>query len=311
MVIIFPAVLVCGSPENSVLAGRLSRGLEARGIEHLLLDLGPQSVDTDPLVLEAARGQHWSVERAAETAAFVAQRHLPLLIAADGRTLLETAPVAARCNWMLLDAQSAARDYAAWRALAMACGLQLLADIHGDQELPDPIIDASSTWVIDRVAAVCTVDPEARYRAHLAMVDTELTLDLERPIFPLPAHPGGAWQPCELAQLLASLPAGEPIALYGAAPAWLIAALAAHALPAVCMLFDRRYGWVTPPQLAAAAHGDPRRLSWEYSAHDGAAIVHFTLPDIDVSPCDLDQALVAQAQPEMGLVIDGRRNVSQ
>jgi len=61
----------------------------------------------------------------------------------------------------------------------------------------------------------------------------------------------------ELDQLVAAAPPSQPLAVYGAKPAWLCTALGAHRT--VRYIFDARQGWVQPPALQV---DEPNSQRW-------------------------------------------------
>jgi hypothetical protein len=69
--------------------------------------------------------------------------------------------------------------------------------------------------LVDRIATLFAYDSDQLFHAHLSRTNLDLVLNVEREIYPLPAHRKEHWQPHELPQLLASLPLHQPLGIYG------------------------------------------------------------------------------------------------
>jgi CRISPR-associated protein Csx3 len=265
----------------------------------------------------------WTPEAAARIGHAIARRHLPLLLDAGGASP-EIERIAAHCTHALLLADGRA-SLATWRAAIARNGQPLLAEIQLSRDGAQRIDDAGSplrgtigdpahhddtegpcySALIERLARLCAYNPDELYRAHLAMTEIDLVIHIERAIHPLPAHGAAPWRPDELPVLLDSLPAGEPLAIYGCGPAWLYAALAAFAGPAGCAVFDARAGWVDLPHVALTpdAQGGPLRIAAR-TAGD-AQWLRVTLPGGYLDERDV-AGLAAPAPPSgSGVVLDG------
>jgi CRISPR-associated Csx3 family protein len=57
------------------------------------------------------------------------------------------------------------------------------------------------------------------------------------------------WSPGHLAHISDLIPPSKPLSIYGRGPVWLASALAALTLPESFVIFDARYGWLSPPPL--------------------------------------------------------------
>ncbi len=87
--------------------------------------------------------------------------------------------------------------------------------------------------------------------------------------------------------MLAYLPEGEPLAVYGRGPNWLYAAIAAHAFPAPFYLFDVRCGWVRAPDLAAGMPDSGAPVTVVVTDRDGTARLDIGLRDAYVDRAEV------------------------
>lgn len=335
---LYPAIFLGGPPHSgkTTLSRRLSEALRQRSIQHYVLHATPDGEgdwadEVQTGLVAELRGRAktgWTPRFAALISRDIAGRHLPLLVDAGGRVTEETARVAAVCTHAILIAANSA-ELASWNAMVTAHGLSLIAEVrsslHGTAGLEDigavlrgtivglaPHLDSSGPCfaaLLDRVAQICGYDAEQLFRAHARSIDADLIIRIDRPIHPLPAHSSGQpWQPHELATLLASLPVGLELAVYGRGPVWIYAALAAHASPAPCPIFDVRLGWVTPPSLILRDDpGDPTALICDREDRtDRFTHLRFTLA---LGYLDLHEphALIAPIVPtDRGIILDGK-----
>lgn len=282
-----PAVLIGGPPHSgkSVLLYSLSQALRDRGVEHYALRACPDgegdwSNEAPPaLVREIRIKGSWTAEWVERISRDIERRHLPLLVDVGGRPTPEQAEMFSRCTHAVLLTPNEASQ-AEWRRLAVESGLPILADLTSDLEGED-CLDSSSPLLrgtisglerhrqangptfnalVDRLAETFTVGQDALRRRHLetASAAIELVVDLDRlAVTQGWARPGEKvfWLPKHVPLLLDYLPAGQPLAVYGRGTAWIQAALARLAVPAVYQSFDVRLGWVAAVSLRT---GDER-----------------------------------------------------
>lgn len=329
-----PAILIGGPPHSgkTTLTDWLSHAVRAQGYPVYVLRASPDGegswyADTpEPLrsTLRARAKNRWTAALAEDLAADVTRRSVPLLVDVGGMVSDEVRRIAANCTHAILIAADPAA-LAPWHALVDAAGLTLLADLHSVLDAPHETIIAERPLrgsivglrpngasdgilrqaLVARIGETIGLQRERLAHYHASQIDIDLLLDLERSIYPLTRKAGGRWQPDELAPLLASIPAGEPLALYGSGPAWLSTALALHAAPATCMLFDARRGWIVPPQLTlidAAVPDGP--LGWSVQETAAHSHVQFGIPG---SYLDFRAPLSApRLDPARGVILDGK-----
>jgi CRISPR-associated protein Csx3 len=345
MATFFPAVVFGGPPRagKSTLAVRLGQALGLRGVDHYLLRAHPDGEGS--WTYELKRQEQPSPERAAylrdlvkrdwrpvatfaeRMARDVARRQLPLLVDLGGRTLEESRLIAGQCTHAVIVWRETA-DLAEWRAWVEGQGLLVLAELRSDLAGPQTVDDDGPTLrgalsgldtrlssdgacfdaLLERLARALACDPDELEQTHFAQTGVDLPLNLTRAIPPLPAHSawGQPWRPEELPALLDSLPRGASLGLYGRAPVWLYAALAAFALPEPVEIFDPRLGWAAPPPLGDGA--PPPELLRCALAPAGPDRQRLELV-IERAHLDLDEAAgvaVPEPPPGQGLVIDGR-----
>ncbi len=317
---------------KSTLTYRLSDTLRRRSVPHYALRASPDGEGdwslTAPAALVAelrprARGD-WSPAFAAQISAAVGQRHLPLLVDAGGLVTPETRQIAAHCTHAVLLAAAPA-TLEAWRELVHASGLVLLADLQstldGEQRVVAPgpplrgVISGLSrerdsagpgfTALVDLLAQICAYTDAELYRTHLSLTDVELVLHVEKRIYPLPVRDEQTWQPADLPALLASLPAGEPLGIYGRGPAWLYASLAAFNAPARCVVFDPRYGWLELPDIDFGATPDAR-LSWSIRDDRGACRIEIGTAGAYLDPYTTTSYRVLPVDHERGVILSGK-----
>lgn len=345
MATLFPAVVFGGPPGSgkSVLTERLTKTLSARGVEHYLLRATPdgegnwtqemrrqdESGEERARALREQAKRSWELtpQFAERTARDVARRQLPLLVDLGGVISPENTLIAAQCSHAVLIGRQAA-DTAAWRAWAEDQGLLVLAelrsDLHGAQTLDDsgPTLRGTLSGLdarlssagacfdalVERLVRAMAYEPDELEQAHFAQAGVDLPLNLARAIPPLPAHhpQSNPWLPEELPALLESLPRGASLGLYGRAPVWLYAALAAFALPQPAEVFDPRRGWTVLPALGSAPPL-PGLLTCALEP-DGPERQRLRLT-IERAHLDLDEAAglaPPPLPPGQGLVIDGK-----
>ncbi len=271
-----PAVVIGGPPHSgkSVLAYSLTRALREREIPHYLLRAYPPDYEGDWFLASEPETVRHLRFKGLPSAAWlpllqrdIAARHLPLLVDVGGLPTPEQETLLAACtHGILLTPDPASR--ALWAERFTRYQLPVLADItselHGSQHLAAraPVLRGTLAGLergqvaqgplfaalVERLAAWFIQVTQGLPRQHLAAAPAELALDLPALARQLGQDPQ-QWQPAALPEVLDYLPQGQPLALYGRGPNWLIAALARYTRPAPCYLFDARMGWLEVPAL--------------------------------------------------------------
>lgn len=113
------------------------------------------------------------------------------------------------------------------------------------------------------------------------------------------------WTPAILPHLLAAVPAGQPLSVYGRAAHWVYTALALHTHPAAFYQFDARLGWLEPLCLQTGSLRHPD-ITFKKADREG-----FTLLDVHLCTANLDynqlKGLDTPPLPlNQGLVISGK-----
>ncbi|NJO05934.1 MAG: hypothetical protein HC876_10655 [Chloroflexaceae bacterium] len=336
---LFPALFLGGPPHSgkSTLLYRLSHALRERGVEHYALRASPDgegdwSQETAPdqvRVLRMRAKTDWTPQFAERMSRDIDRRHLPLLVDVGGKVSPETERIAAVCTHGILLSNNTAA-FSEWTALLHQQGRMVIAEIVSQLDGPQivtqttPILRGtlSGLQVGQSSDGVCfdalltlvqrymSYPPDTLYQTHRNAVDVDLVLHLERPIYPLTARPehGPAyrWYPTDLRPLLTSLPANEPLALYGRAPLWVYAALAAFTEP-VPWVFQAHTGWVVPPRLLPTTTPDPQRLRWDTVASHGDAFqISLSLPGGYLDYDDAQEVPVPLAPAGYGILLDGK-----
>ncbi len=339
MAIRYPALFIGGPPNSgkSWLTYHLSRALKRRQVTHYVLRAHPDGEGhwryEAPLAivneLRRQAKQGWTAAFATRISRDITGRHLPLLVNSGGKVSDETRLILAHCTGAILIATDPAR-LDPWRALVDDQALPLLADLRSDLDGPQALDDQGVTLrgaigglgserspagdcfdaLVERLDRLCRFDPALLFRTHAALLDGD-PLDVEAPINNLPAHsmPDTPWRPQELPQLLEDLDSRMPLAVYGASPPWVYAALASATDPAPIQIFNVALGWVAPPPLAPGMAMDVARLRWELADHAPAyRRMRFTIPSAYL---DYDDAVAAPLPvpaptPGCGVVLDGR-----
>ncbi|MDQ2997170.1 MAG: CRISPR-associated protein Csx3 [Chloroflexota bacterium] len=337
----YPAIFVGGPPNSgkSWLPFQLSRALKRRQVIHYVLRAHPDGEGHWRYEAPAGAADElrrlakakWTPEFAQRISRDIANRHLPLLVDAGGKVSEETRQILAQCTGAILIASSAkAHELEQWRALVAEQALPLLADLHSTLDGPQAIDDQGVTLrgtisglgqdrsphgscfelLLDRLDGLCRFDAARLVRAHAALIDDEL-LNIEAPIGGLAAHslPDNPWLPHELPQLLAGLDARAALAVYGAGPSWLYAALSAFNDPLPIQVFNVALGWVVPPTLMLNDTMDPARLLWELDERDPVCRrVRFRIPGayLDYDDTRMHPLAVPPITADRGVVLDGR-----
>lgn len=290
---------------------------------------GNWHANSEPQTAALLRGRArslWTPELAEAFTHDITQRQLPLIVDAGGKVTKEIEQIAMVCTHAILIA-SDLTQLDIWRDLAQRCNLQILAELQSSLSEPQCIIadspmlqgilsgldhQQSSDGVCFDALYACitncvTISRFDLLSQHIAQLDYDLIIDLEQPVFPLPEHTSITWQPDELPVLLSVVPAATPIGIYGSGPIWLYAALAAHAYPAPCAVFDPRKGWVIPPILTQGTSLQSPTLDWDVvSDNDEYTHIGIAIRDGHLSLQSTIGLNAPAIPPTKGALLNGR-----
>jgi len=330
----FPAILIGGPPHSgkSVLAYQLTKALRQRGVDHYVLRAYPDgegdwSYEADQNLVRAIRIKGFGDERwVSRIRRDVARRHLPLIVDVGGKPTPIQETIFDECTHAILLWPDEA-SHQEWLDRVERHGLVLLADLHsdlsGDDEISatepilrgtisgldryDPQLGRAFDALLDRVARLFATDRKALRRKHILEAPVDLAIDIERLAVTLKI-PGGPtrWRPEDIPTLLAYLPEGKPLGVYGRAPCWIYSSLAAYSFPAEFWQFDPRYGWMKPPTLRISGKWKDAPWTVMYSQEGKAIRLYFALRHHYVDPIDAEGQPVPKVAPERSVILEGK-----
>ncbi|MGQ9593110.1 MAG: CRISPR-associated protein Csx3 [Anaerolineae bacterium] len=329
---LFPAVAIGGPPHagKSVLAYSLSQALRAQDVQHYVLRAYPDGEgdwanEAQQELVRRIRVKDWGspqwVERISRD---ILNRHLPLIVDVGGQPTLEQEAILDCCTHLILlyRDEGSRRE---WKGLARRHGLTLLADLrselHGEQVLEDqgrtlrgvitglergtmasgPTFDA----LVERLSLLFAYSPEEIRQTHMAQAPVEMVVDLFRLAHALGTEPH-RWQPADLPRVLAYLPEGVPLGLYGRGPIWLYAAVASLTSPAPFYQFDVRLGWVGPPALTLGGAHTQGPLHVQVCDRGDHIRLEVSLEGSYLDYTEAQGAAVPAIPPNRGVVLSGK-----
>ena len=328
-----PAVALGGPPHSgkSVLAYSLTQTLRKRGVNHYLLRAYPPDGEGDWFLgAEPEQVRHFRIKGAQRETWLpllkrdIAQRHLPLLVDMGGLPTTEQETILDHCTHGILLTPDAA-THAAWHARMTDHDLILLADLHsaltGKPGVEDcaPLLTGTLVGLergtmatgpafealVARLSTLLASTSQGLRRRHLEQAPVELVVDLAR----LAHHfevVTPHWPPTALPRILAYLPGGQPLALYGRGPNWLYAAVAAQAYPAPFYLFDARLGWVEAPHLAQGTPRPTAPLQCTQRHWPAGCLLEYRLPDTYLDITEVDILRLPAPRHAGGLILSGK-----
>lgn len=327
----FPAIFIGGPPHSgkSVFMYNLKWKIaqQAPRPAYYLLRAAPDgegdwSSEATPELVEALRiKQAFTMRFARRIAADVANRQLPFLVDAGGRITSEQRLIAKQCTHAILLSNDTDR-LAEWREFAYTCGLEVLAELHSVLDARDRIVDDGTVLravigglerhaekdgpvleaLAGRLRGVLTLSHAEAFAYHRDRAPTAHVVDLQT----VPPTGDGRWEPVMLPALVLQVASAGAVSLYGVAPSWVYAAVAARLAPGACHLFDARLGWVQPPVLHVGGTEPAGVLGYERQENDAylRLNVHLRQPHVTVEEVAATQ--VPAVSTDRGIVIGGK-----
>ena len=294
-----PAILFGGPPHSgkSTLIYKLSHQLRRWGLTHGVLRACPDgqsdgyNAGDDNLVQLLSHKGPWTETFVSRVVAAIQGRQVPLLVDAGGQPKRWQLPILQACTHAVLliaspptrtttgRSTSFENEVAYWQGLCRQCQVPVVATLASMLEgagqglpFPSPINGAliGLSWgkpvagpdfarLAQLVRSLLAGNQLAFPADHLDEAQPSQRLNLpalarER------GDPAGRWRPDWLPALLAHVDLQTPVAAYGPAPAWLLAALALHIEPQPLAIFDKQLGWVNPPDLVQTS--SPQTTIW-------------------------------------------------
>jgi CRISPR-associated protein Csx3 len=161
--------------------------------------------------------------------------------------------------------------------------------------------------LVERVAVLFRAsNPEASKKAYLDHAPTELTLDLETALHVFTTG-STQWEVSMLPAYLESLPVGEALSVYGSAPGWLYAALAAQAGSAAFYLFDPKlpFGWVQPVQVSTDGEATPD-LSIKAEEYEESTLLELEFPNERLEYFQPNSLICPDVNAGKGVILYGK-----
>lgn len=323
----YPAFLIGGPPHSgkSIFSYRLSQLLRYLHVPHYLLRAAPDGEgdwtrESEQALARALRDKRPYETRFAKRVAHVLEsRPQPFLVDVGGKITPEQKLIATNCTHAIIVSNNE-DDLHAWRAFAERMGLHVVGLFHsrldatdtqcGTGEPFEAVINLREKQPVEAetvladfahlLAEIIGLSIEAMRAAHFTMLpdSSARILDVER-FAP-------RWEPAMLPHFLAEevLPYCEqtPLALYGRAPNWVYAAVAAAA-PSLAWQFDATLGWLPTLHLSIGHDQAHNPVEWEYTEQAGwqwlrarpkppfiarDEMKHITLPALETLPLVLE-----------------------
>ncbi len=339
-------MFIGGPPHSgkSHLTNLLDYALRERNVEHYLERASPDgegawfyTIDQQQAIeLRNKARAPWTPMLAEHFAHRIRNRQLGFLVDVGGRITPEVETIARCCTHAVLIAADP-DSLVPWRSFVKDVGLELIADLHSDLSgIPDIVSQESVLCgsihglcangtnhgpcfeaLVERMVSLFSNHKPTPQTRALRAAQYELVLNLETLLAQLRNHTNldPEWQPEEIVPLLESLPNTQSTSVFGRAPNWLYAALAAHIFPFDFEQFDVRLGWVVPPvlQLVSIPHNramllegadESRELVWKVEPYKKWNTVSFSIPNAHLSYATAHTLTIPDLQD--AILLDGK-----
>lgn len=329
-----PAVLIGGPPHagKSVLFYSITTALNKRSIPHHAIRACPDgegnwAQEGDAETVSHIRNQNkgaWSDELVQRICRNLEHRCFPFLVDMGAYPTPSQQCILQHCtHTILLLRADSPEDTQFWRSLVIENDLTLLAQINSEKEgdsIPTayvPVLEGTLVG-LERYEKIMAQGPvfEALVERIADLFNACMPQDLERfhrenaPTQLLNLYETVAlderWEPAMLYPFLATVPTHTAISVYGKAPGWVYAAIAAKNEVWPLYQFDPRFnnGWV---QSLAVEFGDEHHddLSIELREDEDSAVLHLNIRSKCLEYLQPEPLCLPQLSTSIGLIIDG------
>jgi CRISPR-associated protein Csx3 len=331
-----PAVIIGGPPQagKSVLFHSITHALRERNIRHHAIRACPDgegtwSQESDQTIVSQIRVKGaWSDAFVQRICQNLEHRCLPFLIDMGGHPKTSQGCMFRLCTHSVLLLRADRPDYTRlWRQFGEEYELRQLAEITselaGNSTLTAqaPIIEGTISGLV-RDSQPMAQGPvfDALVECIATLFNSAVPQDLERVFFE--QSPGqlldlyaalhtitaatNRWEPAMLPQFLANLLADTVLAIYGAAPAWVYAALAATNTSPALYQFDPRlpFGWIQP--LAVCLSEEPcAEVEVKPSTYQDGTVLAIHIPSKHLDYFQPEPLPFPPVNTDGGLILDG------
>nr|WP_290666987.1 hypothetical protein [Ardenticatena sp.] len=289
----YPAFFIGGPPHSgkSIFSYRLSQLLRHLRVPHYLLRAAPDGEgdwtrESEQALARALRDKRSYETRFAERVARVlASRPQPFLVDVGGKITREQELIATHCTHAILVSNNR-KDLQAWHDFARCMGLQVVGHFHSRLDATDTRLGTGDPFEAilnlrekQPVEAETVLAEFAQRLAEIIGLSVEEMRDVHFNTLPDPSARildverfASRWEPSMLPRFLEEevLPycEGDTLAIYGRAPNWVYAAVAAVA-PSLAWQFDATLGWLPTLQLSIGHDHAHNPIEWTHAVEDG------------------------------------------
>ncbi len=336
-----PAILIGGPPNagKSVLTYNLTLALRRCNIPHYVFRANPDiegdwflqgDVNTvRQIQLRVCDYRHWSDIFRAFVCRDLALRQLPLIVDLGGLPREADTCIFQVCTHSILLLKDEDENATGtWRHFTATNGLLPLAEIrsqlHGDSTFvtQEPTITGTITGLMQGstihepvfdalVKRVCQLfrsyTPAELEKRHIDTAPMEDIVHLTQHLKALDPT-ASIWTSELLRRLIAELPTGTAMAVYGRGPNWLYGALALHAGTQPFYQFDARLGWVTPPMLhtSASAQLPQSVIRVEEDQGSDPYVIHIHPVHNYLDYSEAEQLVFPEPPSQRGVIVSGK-----